>query len=330
VKSALSETDCKILSVVNLHADMPLREIQSRTKLKEHQISYSLKKLLESGLITRKILVDVYRLGYTNYGLFFSIHSDNRRTHRQILETLVRSPRISFLAELGGDFQYELTFVAKELIEVSEFLDWLTQKFGNIFFQKSTATRLSLHDFPAKLLFPISGKPPALRWGMTHDRFAIDALDHNILSALSNSQATSTSTVARLLDIPYSTADFRIRRLEERKIIGGYFYLVDNFRIGIQNYLFLIYLKGMSHGLHERMLRFCREHKNIRYLVENLGEWDYEIGVEIRDQRAISDLSREILEIFGSDINTIKTLPIFAYHKVVNFPFDPIEEDGTQ
>jgi Lrp/AsnC family transcriptional regulator, leucine-responsive regulatory protein len=317
----LGPTEIAVLSAAHMQANVSLQELHRETGLRADTIRYCLKRLRDRNLIQLNPIIDVYRLGYAQYGLFFSLSSESAKSHAAFTKFLAQSDRVSFVSELGGDFQFGITVCAADLLEVTQFVDLISSRFGNIFFEKMVAIRAAVTDFRVKHLLGHKHKLQYISWRVTPERHSIDDLDHRILSFIAQYGGMPLSELSRRLGLPYSTAEYRVKKLVEKKIIAGYRYLLNNPLLGIHSYLLLVYVKGLRADFKEEFFSFCWKHENIRYLVECLGGWDYELGVEAGEAQTITKVAQALQKEFGSDINTIKTLPVFGYSKIANYPF---------
>ena len=299
----------------------PMRELTKLTGLREHTIRYSLKGMEERGLLSVMPLLNVNCIGLSHYYFFFSLSTVKRITHAALIDYLVRSEHVSFLCELGGDYQYELTICARGLQEVENFLSEIAQKFGSIFIGKSLGSRMRLIHYRYKYLLESKGGPDVLSWGITDKQEKLDELDHRILCLMSNNKIVSSTELSRHLRIPYSTAEYRIRRLEERGIIVGYILFVDVEQMGYQYYLVIIYSKGFNVALAKKLEGYCLKNPYVRFLIENLGDWDFEVGIDTNNPQEVVKIMQELSELYGSEIDTMRVLPVFDYIKVSNYPF---------
>ena len=51
------------------------------------------------------------------------------------------------------------------------------------------------------------------------------------------------------------------------------------------------------------------------YFTEAIGAWDFELGVEVADPRAIAELCRALYDAVGLGVEDIKILPVLEYLK---------------
>ncbi len=90
----------------------------------------------------------------------------------------------------------------------------------------------------------------------------------------------------------------------------------------MQTYEVLINAKGASQSLRESLSTFSKKHKYVVHFVSCLGEWDYEIGIEVPDSQLLLSTLQEIAEKFGDQIVSMKTLSLFQNLKYSLFPFE--------
>lgn len=70
----------------------------------------------------------------------------------------------------------------------------------------------------------------------------------------------------------------------------------------------------------EIRFKFCLGHHNVNFLIEYLGAWDYEVGVEVENAKDILTITEQFYSRFGDVLNTIKVLQVFDYPKVSKYP----------
>lgn len=306
---------------MHLNADLTTAEVSKQTGAPGHQIRYILKKFESQEFIHQIPFIDTYRLGLVNYGVLLAVGTEHKSIHHRLVAMLKNSEQVSFLSELGGSYQYQLQVCGKDALQIAHFLDTLVRTFGPIFHHKRITTRLSLHDYPLEFLFGRPQQRRTIHFGLKVERQTIDNLDHQILCALSSQGLTTMAEIARTLGVPMSSLELRMKRLRAKKILIGSRYLLDNSVFGVHNYVILVNLRGLSSALRDNFADFCAQHRNIRYMMQNLGGWDFEIGSEVIDPREMASVSKDIYEKFGTDIREIEVLPVFNVIKVVNYPF---------
>ena len=326
----LSPRDRSVLHHAQLQADQPVSVLRQSMPFQEHSIRYALQQARRNEVIRSRCFMDLCRLGYSQFEIFFSLSGSLGENGPEFIEALRASDRVSFFGELGGDYQYGVNICAKNLREVSDFFDQLSERYGEIFLEKAIAARMALFFFGNKYLANEPRKVEFLHYRVRKETVEIDEIDQSILYALSNTDFPSRRQLARELEMPLSTLEYRIKRLEERKVIVGYYNHFDPSKIGMQSYLLLVCVKGISRALKDSFFEFCKSHPNIVVLIHCLGNWDFEIVVDVADSNGIIAVTHQVREELGVALHFVKVLPFFSYLKVAEYPFQPEESQAQR
>lgn len=314
----ISAQEAKILARTELNADLSIPDLEQATGLRAHTIRYALQKLENKQIIRKVPFVDMYPLGYQDFGLYFSLAALQSKEKQEFLNTLSRSPLITFLLELGGDYQYCVGMYARHVSEFIELLDKLSEISSHLFFDKSFTVRVSMSRFQRKYLDPTAAVQE-LSFGNTRHPEIIDALDEKILLALTQHGEDSQRDLSRRLGIPFSTINQRLQILTHKKIFYGMTYAIDSTKIGLQSFQILIYAKGLSHAFQNNLYAYAKQHPAVVYFVRCIGSWDFEIGIDVENAKMVTLFTQQLCEKMGSDILGFKVLPIFSVLKYAFF-----------
>lgn len=122
----------------------------------------------------------------------------------------------------------------------------------------------------------------------------MDTLDLKILRALQDNARKKNSELARELEIPATTLQERLRRLEHNGVIKGYRALFDLEKVGLHVHAFIsITLERHDVGLIQRFEESVRGIPQIRSCYHLSGRFDYLLHVAARDLKEIGDLIKE-------------------------------------
>lgn len=320
----LSEKEATILASAELRANAPISLLRKESGYRPHTIRYALRSLLDRQVITPVPFINLHRLGYTIYSLFFTVGGEKRGTHDALIRSLIAAPNVLWVGEFGGEYQYGVGFCAKRLPPLIDFLSALSKKHGAIFHDKAVSVQISSTIFPRRYLsskkFSVQ---PILVTFDSKEVVEIDALDSKILSGLTTYGQLSHRQIALKLQIPLSTFELRLQKLRDHKIIAGDIYSVDAGKFNMESFKLLVYTKGLDAELSSHMHQFCARHKNITTLIDCLGSWGYEVNVEVSRPEEVTRIIQELYQYFGASIHTIKTLTKFRYPKVRFFVEEP-------
>ncbi len=276
----LTSKEATILACVELHANDPISTCQKQTGYREHAIRYVLQKLEDQGAIRKVPFVDMYPLGYQDFGLYFSLASLQSKAKTDLLRILSHSPFITLLLELGGDYQYCAGMYVKHISEFMDILDRLSEQAPQLFFDKSFTMRVSMTRFRRKYLCP-DLPIETMSFGENKEQVNIDTLDEKILFGLSKHGSCSQRELATKTGVPFSTLHYHLSELTRKQIFRGMTYAITPSAIGMQAFQILIYAKGLRHRFQEELFAFVRDDPRGVYFVRCIGAWDFEIGVEV-------------------------------------------------
>ena len=311
--------DLAILSTVELRADNSYQQISKLTGYRSHIVRYTLNKLLKLGVISQaRPIVANEALGYFFTTLFFSLSSRRQKRKEELVDFLTSNPKVSWIFELGGDFQYGASFKVKHISEIRGFLELLSRKFGNIFFEKALSSQFSFTYFGRRYLSTARTKKKAIVFSVDDPQQQIDQVDSLIISGLTDENYASRIELARKIDIPVATFERRRLELESRGIIKGYFHWVDPEKLGVHSFIIMVFTQGIGLGLKERLRECAESESSVVYMTECMGQWDFELGVEVKEAKEITSVTEKLYDLFPEEIRSIRVIPIISYIKVKN------------
>lgn len=119
----------------------------------------------------------------------------------------------------------------------------------------------------------------------------MDGIDRKILQSLKINGRKKNAELARELDIPATTCQERIRRLEERGIIKGYEAIIDTEKLGlgVQAYIAVSLNRHESHDIRDFEIN-VKSIANIKACYHISGRFDYLLHVYVKDVKALGSL----------------------------------------
>ncbi len=316
----LAARDRDIIARVGLHADASLRELAQLTGYQLHTVRHALDKMRAAGVIQKLWVIDVLALGWQRFEIFFATGCHNAKTRRMLTEYLARSSRISFLAETGGDFDYELVFLGHDSSEVTSFLEEVSKRFPEAILSRSVVIHQRISHFPRKYL--ASGSLPLQEISLKRCGAGekIDSRDHAILECLSRAPEVTKRDLSRQLQLTPQTIDARLRRMKANGTIRGALLSVDAAAFGGQNFSLFVNTRGVRRDTAEALYQLARKHPHVTNFRRCFGPWDFEIGVEVLHHRDLVQLKEEIFDTFGGAINALSVSSRFKVHKYSPYP----------
>ncbi len=318
----LTAQQIKVLAAAQLDARATSAELAKRTGLPKHTAQRAMSYLLSHELVHPYCVTNISALGYIDYAIFIRRLTESEQGRRKLIEQLRRARQVSWLVEAGGEFQYAISVNARSLREIDDFLLRLNGVAGQAIKGRSISARIRCETYALRLPeLPNSVKlPPAIASSAATTMSALDKTDHEILRALGKDALLPYSTLARTLDIPNSSFQYRLKRLLQDRVILGFALHINYAALGLRKYMLFITERNSDRQFCAQFEKYCRNHPSITAIVRALGEWNYEIDVHTQSGQELSDVRQEILEKFGESIADIETVEYLRTHKLFPYP----------
>jgi DNA-binding Lrp family transcriptional regulator len=212
----LNGTDFHLLFLLDEDARAPLTRLSKRLKLSREAVNYRIRRLQKAGVIRAFITKLNYRkLGLVNYNIYVKLSNMDASMRSSLVEELSRKKHVTWLASLGGRFDFAIEITTGSLEEFdrhfSDIFDSYPDKIGN--YQVQVATRIFQAIFSKKYLWKERGRVHAPTRAAHEKLVETDALDRKILSCTATDARASVLDISRRVSAPATTVSSRLRRL---------------------------------------------------------------------------------------------------------------------
>lgn len=273
-------------------------------------------KFEQEGIIRRTYFLDLYSLKLSSAIIYFSTNRTGEKLHSQLLKVLSDSRQVTWLAELGGDYQYGMSLTVSSPGDAHVFLASLSSKISSLFRDKAIVFQTGLALFPRKFFSnEYSGQEELYCSALRSHKVLLDDIDSKIVGILCDQPNITLRDLGAIVSKSHSAVENRIEKLKNAGIIIGEYYRVDARKLGYQTYKLFLYAKGFERAFADNLRAFCRKHQWIVSFIECIGSWDFEIGVDARSPEGVIPVIRMLYESFPDHIATIKTVPVFKVQK---------------
>jgi DNA-binding Lrp family transcriptional regulator len=325
VTMKISERQKQLLAAVEFAPFTPVQELARKLGTRAHTVHYDLQALKEAQVIQLKPLIDVSRLGFQDIGLFFSVAAEKAGWEIKLAEFLARTAGVAWAGSMSGSFQYGVLFYTKQLRSIRELFFRLEKEVGTVALRKLLAPRIAYTRFSRSYLKGKTARLPkeAITLASAADNCSLDQTDLSILSVLARGQHYSLREVARDLGANYSTVQRRVKVLEQQKVIAGYCYEIDTAQLNLQSYKVFLQLSSSGPAVLKHFHAFAQKHARVTYIIETLGSYDLELGLEVEQSKHVNQITAELLAYGGKsliDLTVLQELDDLVFNL---FPFAP-------
>lgn len=318
----LTERESEVLAHLELNANATAAEIAKAIGTKSHTVRHALSRLLQNEILIARPFIDIYRLGYRYFYLRVRPLGQYLDSPFEPPQSLVEHQNVSLIYQ-GGGGMWHVLLAARDLAEVEKFaeeldssLDFHTPRlemwyvrhwsfWGHLETLRSKSRVVGKHYRVAPAKVPVE----------------IDGVDHEILCGLTHQQTFSVPTLSRALGMAPNTVRYRLKKLEESKVILGYAYRAPADRVPLCHGVVSLKLAKCTRKTEDKIYALCKRYTAIGYLCRYMGRFDYDLGVAVKHQTELPAVLDAIRKALGREMIEFEYSPVFMKPKVFNYPF---------
>lgn len=317
-KTKLSAGDLSILGHLELNADLPLSELAKLLGKHSVVVHRQVQRLIECGVIRGKTAVfDVSMLGLIEYGFYLVLGPRTEQLRRKFLDFLAQQAGVSWMAEVGGEFDLALNVLARHPREVLHLFDLCTTKFPGLIVRKEMVQRTTrIRCFRGYL----GGKRGIrFRMGESDTSISLSTGERKIVQCLDSLAFESFRELAQKNQVSVATFTRSIRHFKEVGFLKGFGYRLNTEKLGRLQFRMMLTFKHIHHRSIIALEKLLPSLEGAKLLVRCLGAWDYEIEYDAVSHIAARELSTTIWGAFGEDLSSVRVVPIFEHVRYVSF-----------
>jgi DNA-binding Lrp family transcriptional regulator len=317
----LSAVEKKVIIGGRFTARESISTLAKRIGVKNHVAQRALRGLLEREVLKPYLVVDVSKLGFTDYAVFFSVSPGSAKLHRKLVQYLKQSVQVPWFAEFSGEYHYAFSLICRHIGEVDDFLLALGRAVGVEMTSRTVSVRTSWMTFPHRSLLPdFACSVIGYEIQSRGDVIKYDDLDIRLLRLLSDPTAPSDAACSRALGEAPATVRYRRGLLEQKGVIVSYALALDVAAINYFPCIFLMQMKTPSNELRRRLQTFAATEIGATSLLSCVGSWDYELTIAAESLANVAECQRQLLDRFASDIAEVRSITPLKTHKLEPFP----------
>lgn len=304
----LTSSERELIGALNHDPTQATVALAKRLKRKVANVQYQRTKMEQAGLLFIRPAINAFRLGLEQFGVFFSIAGGDAKTITRMKHSILAHPRISWFGSYVGEFHYGLTIQTQGIANLAGILDELEQQLGVKFINRIISPRVRYTYYHRSNLSRNLSVRVATDQFISQSKIEIDALDQSLLSLVASTKYSSVRDLARELGEPSATIDRRYNSLISRGVIAGFIVEVPREALGLETYRVLVETKGEGSDFNVRLEKFMRTNPSTVFLIKSLGQFRYELGIELEQAEQIQNFIAELYSVFGNEIHEVKSL----------------------
>jgi DNA-binding Lrp family transcriptional regulator len=308
--------DRKILYELDKDARQSNSEIAKKVRLNKNTVNYKINRLLAEGIINGFYpVIDVSKLGYFSFRAYLKFFRTTPEKEGEIISWLKAQKRVGVVTKLETIYDFGFMIWVKNIYEFDDFWMEFKKRFRKYFWKENVCVFSKAWHFKRKYLLDEKKDEPFEFFG-EEKIVEYDELDFRILQLLCRNARMPLVEISEQMKAPQRTVAFRIKQLEQKKIIQSYRVHINLEKIGYEYYKINMILDDFDK--YESLMTFAMNHPNIIYIDRTLSEFDFEIDVEIKNRQELLKLLAEMKTRFD-----VRDMEIFTFKEYVKLELLP-------
>jgi Lrp/AsnC family transcriptional regulator, leucine-responsive regulatory protein len=313
----------KILQSLDLNPKISTSKLAKQVRLSQQVVDYRIKKLQNSQIIIQfGTIINLFKLGYEQYRLFFQLDNIIQKQKDELLGFLKTNDNVYWTALIGGKYDILTTIWVKDYTHCELFLDNLFKQFPKTL-KDYQAQYITLHKFyNHKFLHnhpSINNNEITLNFSKSSSPIHLDNLDFAILKKIKANCRLSSLQIANACKTTYKTVQNRIKNLEKKEIINGYRIFLKSEEFNYKACLLLISFNSYGREIEKQLLKFANYSKNITQVLKLFGSFSLMFHLRVKNE---IELQNTIIELRNKYpiIGNYEVIPIFKDISINHFP----------
>ena len=275
--------------------------IGRKLRRSKQTILYRMKRLEEEKIITAyNALIDFRVLGFNSIRVYFKLRNITPDKEGEMYADMKSNDLFLWTVNLEGDIDIGFYVWIRTISQFYEQWERFFKKYRQYILRQEVYLSINMIHYPVKIL-----KMPKEvdEWvvGRNNALEKIDEVDFKILKILSREANKPIVEISKQSGISAKLAAYRIKKLEEKKIILAYNAIIDETKIGYSMYKIDFYL--FNHSKITQMIEYARQHPNIKNVMKTVGGPDFEIEVMVKDINELKGMVDDIRTRFSDVID---------------------------
>lgn len=308
--------DRKILYELDRDARQSASQIAKKVRLNKNTVNYKIKSLEKEGIISSYYaMIDNSKLGYFSFRVYLKFFNTTAKQEEEMIDWLKNNKLVGVTNRIETIYDIGFFVLVKNVYEFDDFWLEFKKKFRKYFWNEKVHVFSKVWHFKRKYLLG-EKKYGEEEFVGGNEIAEYDNLDMKILRLLSKNTKIPIIDMAEILKTPERTIAFRIKQLEQKKIILSYRSNINLEKIGYEYYKVNMILNDFDK--YNEFLDFSKSHPNIIYIDRTLSNLDFEIDIEIKNRQELMKLLNEIKHRFN--VRDVEILTFKEYYKLELLP----------
>ncbi len=272
----------KILNQLDINCRQSDAKIGKKTRLSKQVVNYRIKKLIEKQIIVSFFPhINISKLGFSAHKVYLQFKSLTKEKEKEMWDYLIKQEQITWIVNCSGKWDLIFGVVSKTIQEFNLVLSNFMNKYSGYVFNRviSVFNKATLHHRKW-----ILNNQTQKYWGLGGEieNIKLDKLDLEILELLNKNARIQIVKIANKIGISSSLVIQRIKKLQKKRIIGGFRISLNREKLGLHYCKAFVYYQNKTTKKENQLLTYCYDIPNILGVSQSIGPWDLELEFEFK------------------------------------------------
>jgi len=314
----LDTLDKKIINCLNENTKSQYSEIAKKCNSSKEVISYRIKNLQTKGII--KEFVTIFGFGYWSNKILISFSKIDNTREEEIINFLKSHSNINWITPCSGSWDMVFSIMAKNPKHFDELLRKILKEIGENISQYKMGTSVGSYTFGHTYILGKTTEPKKKETENKNRKITFDKKDKEIAKIIHTNARTKLINISIQTKIPVDTVKYRIKKMEENKIIKRYRMILDPSKLGYNRYEIFLQCINLTEQKIKQFYNFAKNSPNIEYLSKCVGSWNIEFTVHFKTNQELRNFVLNVKKEFGEIIQNFETITLFETYNFIYFP----------
>jgi Lrp/AsnC family leucine-responsive transcriptional regulator len=313
----MDKLDRTILWHLDGNSRIKLIDLAKATGASAQSVGYRIDRLIEDGTLRGCIgVIDISRLGLLLFRFYARLRSATRDNQYELIRSLVRHQNTLWVVSTSGPWDLEVVFTARNFVHFNTLLkEWRVQWASCLSAMNISMSPVTYRFRRDYLIDRRRSTFEPAHFGFEPRTVSLDELDSKILGHVAVNCRQSNEEIARKVGVSYHTVASRLANVQEQEVLQLYSVVVDLEKIGRRYIKVLLRLEPFSSQEERAFLTFCSQHNYVVFLTEVLGDWQWEIEMEVPDYDEAYAFLQQLRKAFPKHVIDYQLLEVTDEHK---------------
>jgi DNA-binding Lrp family transcriptional regulator len=301
----LDKIDKRILFELDKNARIPDTQLAKLVGRSKESVRYRIKRLEDLGVILGfSSWIDLSKIGFISAKIYLNLANDPKKK-KELLDYVKQDKRLFWLGVAEGAWNVGLTYFVKSNREFFDLKNELFSKFKELILKSDTGVLVDVNISHKTFLHNSPNQWKTLFADL--EDYKLEEIEKEVLKELHNNSRVHVVDIAVNNKSTVDIVRNRIKKLEEKGIIAGYFAKIDFSKINYEFFKTFLYFKNLTNEDETRLLNYCKLNKKIINLVRQISPWDIELEVMCESYKEYNNVLSSLSEEFSSIISKTET-----------------------